>query len=211
MLVHDVFYLVFFEQGPINVPPQRQATNNAKSNPSPKHPVAARQRSSKRGGGGGTSVGGPARGDFFRAPPPPPPPFPVFHIPATSYCNLLPAIPDPSPGEPLFGSNNWDPRAVAGFVPQTNFTTDHRNFFPRGNFTYHPRGDGHYHNNRGGKRDQDRRRIYSNARDVHFQQHRAAPIRGFMRPSPPYTSQFPQPVRPHANPMPPPGGFLSKE
>lgn len=204
--MHDVVYLVLCKQGPVNVPPQRQATNNAKSNPSPKHPVVARQRSSRRGGGGGggSSMGGPARG-FYR-PPPPPPPFPVFQIPASSYYNLIPAIPDPSPGEPLFRSNNWDPWGVAGFVPQTNFATDHRNFFPRGNLALHPRGDGHYHNNRGGKRDQDRG-IYSNTRDAHFQQHRPS-TRGFMRPSPQYTAPFPQPVRPHGNPMPPPGGCL---
>lgn len=193
-------------QGPINVPPQRQATNNAKSNPSLKHPVVARQRSSRRGGGvGGSSVGGSGRG-FYRPspppPPPPPPPFPVFQIPASSYCNLIPAIHDPSSGEPLFRSNNWDPRAVAGFVPQINFATDHRNFFPRGNLALHPRGDSHYHNNRGGKRGQDRG-MYPNARDAHFQQHRPH-TRGFMRPLPPYTAQFPQAVRPHGNPMPPP-------
>ncbi|XP_023525275.1 la-related protein 1C-like [Cucurbita pepo subsp. pepo] len=186
--------------GPTIVPPQRQATNNAKSDPSLKHPVVARQRSSRRSGGGGSSMGGPARG-FYRPPPPPPPPppFPVFQIP----CSMMPAIPDPSHGEPLFRSNNRHPRAIAGFVPQTNFVSDYPNFFPRGNFALHPRGNGHYQNNRGGKqRDQDRG-VYSNARDAHFRQHRPS-TRGFMRPTPPYTAQFPQPVIPYGNPMPPP-------
>lgn len=114
-------------------------------------------------------------------------------------------MPDPSSRDPSFRGNSWDVRPVGGFVPQSHQVNDHRNNSRRGNFGPHPRGDGPYHNNHGGKRDQDRGN-YMNARDAHMHQHRAPP-RGLVRPAPPNTAAFPpQPARPFANPMGFPGG-----
>lgn len=169
--------------------------------------MPARQRSMKRGGGGGSNPGGGHSHNSFAHPPPPPPPpptFPVFAMPPNGYSNLVPTMPDQSPREPLNRGNNWEPRAAGGFV-----VSDHRHSSRRGNFG--PRGDGPYHNNFGGRRDQDRGH-YGNVRDVHVQPQRAPP-RGFVRPPPLNTATFvpPQQVRPFANPMGFPGKLFSNE
>jgi la-related protein 1 len=170
--------------------------------------MPVRQRPMKRGGGGNTR-GGPAQSGFTHpppAPPPPPPPFPVFQLPPTGYPNLVPGVPDPSHREFPYRGNNWETRPAGGFVSQSHSVNDHRNSSRRGNFGPHQRGDGAYHNNHGGRRDQDRGN-YGNARDVHLQPQRG-PMRGFVRPPPPNTGGFvtPPPVRPYVN-VNPMGGF----
>ncbi|TQE07557.1 hypothetical protein C1H46_006877 [Malus baccata] len=177
---------------------KRHPANSAYQNSTPNHALA-RQRSFKRGGGGNTGGGHAHSGFGHPVTPPPPPPFPVFPILPNGYGNLVPAMPDPSPRDPSFRGSSWDARPVRGFVPQSHPVNDHRNS-RRGNFVPRPRGDGHYHNNHGGKRDQDRGN-YMNPRDIHMHQHRAPPM-SLVRPLPPNTAAFPpQPARPFANPM----------
>lgn len=162
-------------------------------------------------GGGGNNRGGPAQSGFTHPPPPPPPPpppFPVFQLPPNRYPNLVQAVPDPSHREFPYRGNNWETRPAGGFVSQSHSVSDHRNSSRRGNFGPHQRGDGAYHNNHGGRRDQDRGN-YGNARDVHL--HPRGPLRGFVRPPPPNTGGFvtPPPVRPFVNHMGYPGELLS--
>ncbi|KAL5778256.1 hypothetical protein ACOSP7_011182 [Xanthoceras sorbifolium] len=181
--------------------PQKQSTANANPNSNPNRTMT--RQKSKRGGGIGNAVAMPGPTGFTRPsqpPPPPPPPFPLFPVAPNSFGNLVPALPDPSPREPLYRGNNWETRPVGGFVPQLHPASEHRNSSRRGN--YGPRGDGSYHNNFGGRRDQDRGN-YANSRDVHVQPQRGPP-RGFVRPPPPNAATFvpsPQPMRPFANPM----------
>ncbi|XP_009334716.2 la-related protein 1C [Pyrus x bretschneideri] len=177
---------------------KRHPANSANQNSTSNH-APARQRSIKRGGSGNNGGGHAHSGFGHPVTPPPPPPFPVFPILPNGYGNLVPAIPDPSPRDPSFRGSNWDARPVGGFVPQPHPVNDHRNS-RRGNFGPRPRGDGHYHNNHGGKRDQDRGN-YMHPRDVHMHQHRAPPM-GLVRPLPPNNAAFPpQPARPFASPM----------
>ncbi|XVF35925.1 hypothetical protein REPUB_Repub19eG0013800 [Reevesia pubescens] len=188
-------------QGPV-IPQstQNQATSNANPNSTPNRTtMSGRQRSSKRGGGGGSSsASGPLQSGFSHQhpSPPPAPPFPVLQMPPNSYGNFVPAMPDPSMRDPQYRGNNWEARPVGGFASQSH--NDHRHSSRRGG-NYGPRGDGGYHNNFGGRRDQDRGN-YGNARDGHMQSQRAPP-RGFPRPLPPGAHTFvpPQPVRPFLN------------
>ena len=169
--------------------------------------MSGRQRSSKRGGGGGNnSASGPPQSGFSHqhlTPPPSPPPFPVIQMHPNSYGNFVPAMPDPSVRDPQYRGNNWETRPAGGFASQSH--NDHRHSSRRGG-NYGPRGDGSYHNNFGGRRDQDRG-SYGNARDGHMQSHRA-PLRGFPRPPPP-SAHFvpPQHVRSFVNPVGYPGKF----
>ncbi|KAG2698284.1 hypothetical protein I3760_07G144200 [Carya illinoinensis] len=186
-------------QGPvITYSPQKQATSSANPSSTTNHTLPFRQRSMKRGGGGNTR-GGPAQSGF--AHPPPPPPFPVFQMPPNGYPNMVPGVPDPSYREFPYRSSNWETRPVGGYVSQSHSSNDHRSSSRRGSFGPHQRGDGHYHNSHGGRRDPDRGG-YGNARDVHLHPQRAPP-RGFVRPPPPNTAAFvtPPPVRPFVNPM----------
>ncbi|XVE69688.1 hypothetical protein DITRI_Ditri10aG0011100 [Diplodiscus trichospermus] len=182
-------------QGPV-IPQstQKQGTSNANSNSIPHRTMSGRQRSSKRGGSGGgggnNSASGPPQSGFSyqhpAPPPPPPPPFPVIQMPPNSYGNFVPAMP----------GNNWETRPSGGFASQSH--NDHRHSSRRGG-NYGPRGDGGYHNNFGGRRDQDRGN-YGNTRDGHMQPPRASP-RGFPRHPPPGAHAFipPQPLRPFVN------------
>uniref|UniRef100_A0A5B6YWY6 Putative la-related protein 1C-like n=1 Tax=Davidia involucrata TaxID=16924 RepID=A0A5B6YWY6_DAVIN len=193
---------VSISQGPvISHSPQKQVNTNANPNFTPNHTLPVRQRSMKRGGGGS------AQSNFTRPPPPPPlpPPFPLFEVP---YGTLVPAVPDLSPREPLYRSNNWETRPIGGFVPKSHAGNDHpsqRNSSRRSNFGPRPRGDGSYHNNYGSRRNQDRdwsAARSSNVRDVNVQ-HQIHPPRSFGRPPPPGSSPFtiPQPVRSFGNSM----------
>ncbi|XWS20918.1 hypothetical protein CRYUN_Cryun30bG0010600 [Craigia yunnanensis] len=189
-------------QGPvIHQSTQKQGTSNANSNSTPNRTMTGRQRSSKRGGAGGNnSASGPPQSGFshqYLTPPPPPPPFPVIQMPPNSYGNFVPAMPDLSMRDPQYRGNNWETRPAGGFASQSH--NDHRHSSRRGG-NYGPRGDSSYHNNFGGRRDQDRG-SYGNARDGHMQPHRAPP-RGFPRPPPP-SAHFvpPQHVRQFVNPI----------
>ncbi|KAJ6399648.1 hypothetical protein OIU77_020242 [Salix suchowensis] len=200
-------------QGPVIAnSPKKQGNSNAKSNSATNHTMPVRQRPVKRGGGGGSgssSGGGHSQNSFTHPPPPPPPPppFPIFPMPPNGFSNLVPAMPDQSPREPLYRGNNWEPRPIGGFVPPQPVVSEYRR--PRrGNFGQPP-GDGSHRNNYAGRREQDRGH-HGNARDAHVQQQRA-PTRGFPRPSPPNSGTFipPQSARPFANPMGYTGKLLS--
>lgn len=192
-------------QGPVIAnSPKKQGNSNAKSISATNHTMPVRQRPVRRGGGGGSgssSGGGHSQNSFTHTPPPPPPPpFPIFQMPPNGFTNLVPAMPDQSPREPLYRGNNWEPRPIGGFVPPPPVVSEHRRPSRRGNFGQPP-GDGSHRNNYVGRREQDRGH-HGNSRDVHVQQQRA-PTRGFPRPSPQNSGTFipPQSVRPFANPM----------
>lgn len=182
--------------------PHKQATGNAKPNFAPNNSTYNRQRSMTKRGGGSYMGAGPAQSSFSNPPhPPPPPPFPVIQIPPpNSYNTVVPVVPDPSSREHLYKKNSWDARpSVGGFMPAVN---DHQNSSRRGNFVPHPRADGSYHSNHGGRRDHNRGN-YGNSRDAHVNQQRM-PHRGMVRPLPPNTPAFvapPQPLAPFPNPM----------
>ncbi|ESR48470.1 La-related protein 1C [Citrus sinensis] len=180
--------------------PQKVSNANANPNSNANRTMPARQRLKRSGGGVSNAGSGPTQTRPTQPPPPPPPPpFPVFPMPPNSFANLVTAMPDPSPREPLYRGSNWDARPVGGFVSQSHPMNDQRNSSRRGN--YGQRGDGNYNNNFGGRHDQDRGN-YSNARDAHVQPQRGPP-RGFVRPAPPNAAAFapPQPMRPFPNPM----------
>jgi len=156
------------------------------------------------GGGGGNNRSGPSQSGFTHPhppPPPPPPPFPVYSIPQNGYPNMVQAVPDPSHREFPYRGSNWENRPAGGYVSPSHSVNDHRNPSRRGNFGNHQRGDGSYHNNHGGRRDQERGN-YSNTRDAHLQPQRA-PLRPYVRPTPPNTTAYvtPPPMRPFVNPM----------
>ncbi|XP_009757102.1 la-related protein 1C-like [Nicotiana sylvestris] len=187
-------------QGPIiSQLPQKQANSNANTNSNANPSTPVRQRSMKHRGGSSSSGGagsGPGGGGFIRTPlpPPTPPPLPPPFPGMPPYGNLI-----PPPPPPVLEPHVRGPRSVGGFPSQPHSAGDHsphRNYGRKGgNFGGRPRGDGSYHNNHGGRRDQDRR-------DVHM----AAPQFGpphaaFMRPPPagsgpflPHTSLRPFPV-----------------
>lgn len=165
--------------------PQKQANVNANTNSNANPTTPVRQRSMKYRGSSSSGVGsGPGAGTFIRTPPPPPPPlpppFPVMHYP-------------PVLEPPVRGS-----RPVGGFPSQPHGANDHsphRNHGRKGNFGGRPRGDGSYHNNHGGRRDQDRR-------DVHMAPQFTPPHAAFMRPPLPGSGPFlPTPIRPFVTPM----------
>lgn len=138
--------------------------------------MPTRPRSRNRGGGS-SSGSGPSQHNFNRpaapAPAPlgPPFPVPVFEQP----YGMVPTVQEAS----IRG-----PRAVGNSQPHAgndhSGVQSHRNNSRRGNFGSRPRGEGQYHNNQGGRRDQDRR-------DTHL------------------TPPFPQPVVFVPPPIPPPG------
>lgn len=195
----------------IPISPQKQATTaaNLNSNSVPNHTLPVRQRSMKRGNGG---IGvGPVQTGFTHPPPPPPPPFPVFGVPPNAYGKLVPGAPDSSSREAPFRPNNWELRPMGGFGTQLHAMNDpptQRNSHRRGSFGTHPRGDGQYHNNHGGRRNHDRGNYEwnfsrgSNVRDVQMPPQRAPP-RSFVGPPPPGSTPFitPQTVRPFGNPI----------
>ncbi|XP_022769228.1 la-related protein 1C-like [Durio zibethinus] len=187
-------------QGPV-IPQsaQKQGSSNANSNSTPNRTMSGRQRPSKRGGSGGGAIAPPQSGfSHQHLTPPPPPSFPVIQMPPNSYGNFIPAMADSSMRDPQYRGNNWETRPGGGFASQSH--NDHRHSSRRGS-NYGPRGDGGYHNNFGGRRDQDRGN-YGNARDGHMQPQRA-PQRGFSRhpPATAHTFVLPQPVRPFVNPI----------
>ncbi|KAI3460425.1 hypothetical protein Pfo_017088 [Paulownia fortunei] len=169
----------------ISQPLQRPANNNAHGNSTVNNPMPTRPRSRNRsgGGGGGSSSGsGPSQNTFNQPSLPMPPPFPVFELP----YGMVPAVLDTSAR---------GPRPVVGVGGSQSHTgNDHssrRNNSRRGNYGPRPRGEGPYHNNHGGRRDQDRR-------DVHHPPQYVPPPIGYMpSPLPPGAGPFmaPPPVR----------------
>ncbi|KAK6115717.1 hypothetical protein DH2020_007986 [Rehmannia glutinosa] len=153
----------------ISQPPQRPANNNAHGNSTVNNPpTRPRSRNRNGGGGGGSSSGsGPSQTTFNQPSLPVPPPFPVFDVP----YGMIPAVMDTSVrgARPVGG--------VGGSQSHTgNDHSSQRNNSRRGNYGPRPRGDGPYHNNHGGRRDQDRR-------DVHHPPQYVPPPMGYM-PSP---------------------------
>ncbi|KAL0391873.1 UNVERIFIED_CONTAM: La-related protein 1C [Sesamum radiatum] len=165
----------------ISHPPQRPANSNAHANSTVNNPMPARPRSRNRSGGS-SSGSGPSQNNFNQQPLPMPPPFPVFEVP----FGMVPTVMDTS----VRGS-----RPVGGVGGSQSHTgNDHssqRNNSRRGGYGPRPRGDGQYHNNHGGRRDQDRR-------DVHHPPQYVPPPIGYMpAPLPPGAGPFmaPPPVR----------------
>ncbi|CAN4123019.1 unnamed protein product [Withania somnifera] len=82
-------------------------------------------------------------------------------------------------------------------IPDGSASVSQKSWKEGGNFGGRPRGDGSYHNNHGGRRDQDRR-------DVHMAPQFAPPHGPFLRPPHPGTAPYlppPPPMRPFAAPM----------
>ncbi|KAL0323214.1 UNVERIFIED_CONTAM: La-related protein 1C [Sesamum angustifolium] len=165
----------------ISHPPQRPANSNAHANSTVNNPMPTRPRSRNRSGGS-SSGSGPSQNNFNQQPLPMPPPFPVFEVP----FGMVPTVMDTS----VRGS-----RPVGGVGGSQSHTgNDHssqRNNSRRGGYGPRPRGDGQYHNNHGGRRDQDRR-------DVHHPPQYVPPPIGYMpAPMPPGAGPFmaPPPVR----------------
>lgn len=138
----------------ISQPPQRPATNNTHGNSTGNNSMSGRPRSRNRGGGGGGgghSLGSePSQNTFNQPAPPMPPPFPVFEV--------------PYPMIPVVDNSVRGPRPIGGVgASQSHTGNDHssqRNNSRRGGYGPRPRGDGSYHNNHGGRRDQDRRDVH---------------------------------------------------
>ncbi|KAK4338571.1 hypothetical protein RND71_043058 [Anisodus tanguticus] len=193
-------------QGPIiSQLPQKQATTIANSHSNANHTMPVRQRSTKHRGGNNISVGsGPGgasnQSGFSQAPPPPPPPPPPPlppppppplppPFPVMPYGNLLPHV---------LESRVRSPRPVGGVPSPPHATGDqclHRNSNRKGNFGGRPRGDGSYHYNHGGRRDQDRR-------DVHLSPQFVPPPGGFIPPQSPGSAPFmPAPFRAFSGPV----------
>ncbi|PIN04104.1 RNA-binding protein LARP/SRO9 [Handroanthus impetiginosus] len=165
----------------ISQPPQRPANNNAHANSTINNPMPTRPRPRNRngGGGGGSSSGSGSSQNAFNQPHLPMPlPYPIFELP------LVPPVMDASVrgGRPVGG----------GGGSQSHNGTEHsaqRNNSRRGGYGPRPRGDGAYHNNHGGRRDQDRR-------DVHHPPQYIPPPMGYMPPPlPPGAAPFMGPMR----------------
>ncbi|KAG8377963.1 hypothetical protein BUALT_Bualt08G0088500 [Buddleja alternifolia] len=180
-------------QAPVtSQPPQRQANTNAHShshaNSTASNTVSTRPRSRNRGGG--SSSGSVASYNSFNRPSPAtPPPFPVVEVP----YGIVPPILD----TPMRGT-----RPVGGVGGSHSHTgNDHssqRNNSRRNNYGPRPRGDGQYHNNHGGRRDQDRR-------DVHIPPPYVPPPMGYI--PPPLHPGAPPFMNPHMRVFPGPMGI----
>ncbi|KAK4429417.1 La-related protein 1C [Sesamum alatum] len=167
----------------ISQPPQRQANTSSHAHSTANNSTRARSRNRGGGGsGGGSSGSGTSHNAFNRPSQPTPPQFPVLEVP---YAMVPPMLDTPVTGtRPV--------RGVGGSQSHTgNEHSSQRNAPRRGNYGPRPRGDGPYHNNHGGRRDQDRR-------DVHLPPHYMPPPIGYMPPPlPPGAAPFmaPAPVR----------------
>ncbi|KAK6924530.1 La-type HTH domain [Dillenia turbinata] len=188
--------------------------HNANPNSTPHNALPVRQKSMKRGGGGGGGTG-PANGAFTQ---PLASPGPVENMQPSNSSKPWPAGSESSPREnATHKGGHWESGQRSGFVPQSHNSNDHaqrehqqqqpRNSNRRGNGGSHPRGDGSYHHNYGGRRDQDRgnhdwshHRSF-NGREAQMQPQRVHP-RGIMR-APHASSPFiaPPAMRPFVNPM----------
>lgn len=168
---------------------QKQVSNSANPNPTPNHTIPMRQRSMKRNGANNSSNGGSSQLPGSQGP--------VGEVHLNS----------PSTGE--HGQRSSQSRSADDHPQQQQ-----RNSFRNRNGGPHSRGDGSYHHNYGGRRDQDRanqdwnsHRNF-NGRDSHMQPQRVG--QRFMRHPPPQptTTPFvaPPPVRPFGGPM----GFPGK-
>ncbi|KAL0432330.1 UNVERIFIED_CONTAM: La-related protein 1C [Sesamum latifolium] len=165
----------------ISHPPQRPANSNAHANSTVNNPMPTRPRSRNRSGASSSGTG-PSQNNFNQQSLPMPPPFPVYEVP----FGMVPTVLDTSVrgARPVGG--------VGGSQSHTgNDHSSQRNNSRRGGYGPRPRGDGQYHNNHGGRRDQDRR-------DVHHPPQYVPPPIGYMpAPLPPGAGPFmaPPPVR----------------
>ncbi|PIN02566.1 hypothetical protein CDL12_24919 [Handroanthus impetiginosus] len=152
----------------ISRPPQRQAnTNNSHSNSTSSN--TTRPRSRNRGGGSG-----PSHNTFNRPSPPGPPQFPVLEAP----YGMVPPMLDVIGRRPVRGAGGSQSHVGNDHSSQRNNTSRRAYFGPR------PRGDAPFHNNHGGRRNQDRR-------DVHLPPQYMPPPIGYMpTPLPPGAAPF---------------------
>ncbi|THG02800.1 hypothetical protein TEA_017030 [Camellia sinensis var. sinensis] len=181
-------------------------TNNTNPTLTPTSVTPIRQKSMKRSGG--ISSGSVTANGGFPQPPPLPPVGLVVEMPSNNAGKPGSAAVESSPRD----HTHKESGQRGGSGSQTHGGNDHpphqRNLFKRGNAGPHPRGgDGSYHHNYGGRRDQDRGshdwRNF-NGRDGHMQSQRF--VRGFMRPpprssTPPFIPPPQVPVRAFGNPM----------
>lgn len=181
-------------------------TNNTNPTLTPTSVTPTRQKSMKRGGG--ISSGSVTANGGFPQPPPLPPLGLVVEMPSNNAGKPSSAVVESSPRD----HTHKESGQRGGSGSQSHGGNDHpphqRNSFKRGNAGPHPRsGDGSYHHNYGGRRDQDRGshdwRNF-NGRDGHMQSQRF--VRGFMRPpprssTPPFIPPPQVPVRAFGNPM----------
>ncbi|PSS21409.1 La-related protein like [Actinidia chinensis var. chinensis] len=179
-------------------------TDNTNPSLAPNHVTLTSQKSMKRSGGS-TSGSVTANGGLSL---PVPPLSLVVEIPSNNAGKLGSSVPETSSRD----HTHKEGGQRGGYGSQSHDGNDqiqHRNSYRRGNGTPHPRGDGSYHHNYGGRREQDRgnhgrnsHRSF-NGRDAHVQPQRLGP-RGFMGPPPRSSTPFiPPPVamRPYGNPM----------
>ncbi|XP_059623436.1 la-related protein 1C-like isoform X2 [Cornus florida] len=192
--------------------------NNASPVSTPNHATPpTRHKSTRRGGGGGNvSVNGGSHQ-----------PLPLTLGSVVSSAVEMSANNAGKPGSSVLESSPRDPTThketgqTGGFgshshnisSPRNDHGQQQRNSFRRGNGGSHPRGDGHYHNNYGGRdrgnHDLNLNRSF-NGREGHLQPHRGVTRGGFIRHQPPPHSSTPLipppvPVRPFANPIVYPG------
>ncbi|KAI8017601.1 La-related protein 1C [Camellia lanceoleosa] len=181
-------------------------TNNTNATLTPASVTTTRQKSMKRGGG--ILSGSVTANGGFPQPPPLPPLGLVVEMPSNNAGKPSSAVVESSPRD----HTHKESGQRGGSGSQSHGGNDHpphqRNSFKRGNAGPHPRGgDGSYHHNYGGRRDQDRGshdwRNF-NGRDGHMQSQRF--VRGFMRPpprssTPPFIPPPQVPVRAFGNPM----------
>jgi len=184
------------------------STNNANPTVTPNHVMPPTRQKSMKKVGGSSSGNANSNGGF---PQPPPPSSPVVEMASNNAGRLGLAVPESSPRD----HTNKESGQRGGFGSQSHGGNDHpqqRNSFRRGNGGGpYPRGDGSYHQNYRGRRDQDSgnhewnsHRSFS-GRDAHMHPQRVGP-RGFMRPSPHNPTPFippppPVPVQPFGNPI----------
>ncbi|GFY87943.1 hypothetical protein Acr_05g0015820 [Actinidia rufa] len=189
-------------------------TNNTNPSLTPNHVAPTRQKSMKRGGGS-SSGNATTNGGFTQ------PPLPLSTLVEMASNNAGKsglAVPESSPKDLTHKESGQ-----RGGFGQSHSGNDHpqqRNSFRRGNGGPYPRGDGYYHHNVGGKRDEDREwnshRSFS-GRDAHMHPQRGVP-RGVIRPPPHNSIPFipsppPVPMQAFGNPIgypevPPPVMYL---
>lgn len=189
---------------------KKTITNNANVSLTSNHGTTTRQKSTKRGSGGGSSSG-----SGLQSPVPTLDQSGVDVSPSVGKPNSVVVEPSSHSKETTVKESG---QKGSGLVSQSSpgGNNDHhpqqqRSSFRRGNAGSHPRGDGSYHHNHGGRRDHsgnnhdwNPHRSF-NGRDMQMQSPRGVP-RGFMRNPPPNSAFVPPPppplhVRPYGGPV----------
>ncbi|GFY80409.1 winged-helix DNA-binding transcription factor family protein [Actinidia rufa] len=192
------------KDGSVLVSQKQVITDNANPSLAPNHATLTSQKSMKSSGGS-ASESVTANGGLSQ---PVPTPALVVEIPSNNAGKPGSSVPETSSRD----HTHKEGGQRGGYGSQSHGGNDqiqHRNSYRRGYGTPHPRGDGSYHHNYGGRREQDHgnhgrnsHRSF-NGRDAHVQPQRVGP-RGFMGPPPHSSTPFIPPqvaMRPYGNPM----------